>query len=223
MLSNFEEKLKEINTMMRDLAHTVVEGQRLNYQGFKDGDMEKFTEARAMVKGVGAKANEIDQEIIKTLALFGPEATELREMVGYLKITNELVNTASTIRSYAKNNKSLMAGEFELGDLYTSLMALHASALESLESMEKMVDLAQSGEEIRMRYRTIKVEESKGDDLYSIVQKDISEMLCSVNIDPIDYMTILKMARKLEHISDHAVNVARLILFIKFGGDLESY
>jgi len=32
------------------------------------------------------------------------------------------------------------------------------------------------------------IEESKGDDLYSIVQKDISEMLCHIDVDPLDYM-----------------------------------
>ena len=223
MLSNFQEKLDEINTMMRDLAQMILKGERLCFDGFKAKEMSLLDEARDAVKGCRIKANEIDNEIIKTLALYGPEATQLREMVGYLKITNELVNTAGSIRSYVKHNKSLIASGFDMGEMASSFVPLHQSALKALEYMIKMFDLDKSEETIRTLYRSIKVEESKGDDLYSIVQKDISEMLCHIDIDPLDFMTVLKLARKLEHISDHAVNVANLLLFIKTGGELESY
>lgn len=223
MLSNFEEKLSEINTMMRELSHSIEEGERLCFEGFKTKDMTLLDRAREAIKNVRPSANTIDNEIIKALALYGPEATELREMVGYLKITNELVNTAGSIRSYVKHNKALIAGDFDMKEMEPSFLALHQSAFNAVEDMVKMFDLDKSEEEIRSLYRAIKVEESKGDDLYSIVQKDIAETLCHIDIDPFDYMTVLKMARKLEHISDHAINVAKLLLFIKTGGELESY
>ncbi|BDY13806.1 PhoU domain-containing protein [Hydrogenimonas cancrithermarum] len=223
MLSNFQEKLDQINRMMTDLAQMILKGEKLCFDGFKAKDMKVLDDARDAVKGCRTKANEIDNEIIKILALYGPEATELREMVGYLKITNELINAAGSVRSYVKHNKSLIAGDFDMGAMEASFVPLHQTALNSITHMIEMFDLGKSEEEIRGLYRSIKVEESKGDDLYSIVQKDISEMLCHIDVDPLDFMTVLKLARKLEHISDHAINVAKLLLFIKTGGELESY
>ena len=223
MLSNFQEKLDQINQMMQDLAQMIKIGEELCFEGFNTKNMDLLDQAREAVKACRVKANEIDNEIIKTLALYGPEATELREMVGYLKITNELVNTAGSIRSYVKHNKSLIVGEFNMDALELSFVPLHQSALGSIKHMVDMIDLSKSEDEIRALFRSIKVEESKGDDLYSIVQKDISEMLCHIDVDPLDYMTVLKLARKLENISDHAVNIAKLLLFIKTGGELESY
>ncbi|WP_457595273.1 phosphate signaling complex PhoU family protein [Hydrogenimonas sp.] len=222
MLSSYQEKLLQINRSMQDLAATILAAERECFEGFKASEMARLDSAREKLKGCGARANAIDNEVIKTLALYGPEATELREMVGYLKMTNELVNTCSTIRSYIKNNRALIAGEFDLGKLRVSLQTLHQSALNAVESMVKMIDISQSEEELKALYRSIKVEESKGDDLYSIVQKDLSDILYHTDIDPLDFMTVLKLARKLERISDHAVSVARLLLFIKTGGELES-
>ncbi len=222
MLSSYQEKLSQANSAMQDLAATIEKAQKICFEGFKNSDIEKLEEAKERLKGCGSKANDIDNDVIKTLALYGPEATQLREMVGYLKMTNELVNACSTLRSYIKNNKSLIAGEFDLGRIFPSLQALHQSALNAITYMVKMIDISQSEEEMRALYRSIKVEESKGDDLYSIVQKDLSDILYHTDIDPLDFMTVLKLARKLERISDHATNVAKLLLFIKTGGDLES-
>ena len=222
MLSSYQERLRQVNSSMQELAATVEKAQRIAFEGFKESDIEKLDEAKEALKGCGLKANDIDNEVIKTLALYGPEATELREMVGYLKMTNELVNTCSTLKSYIKNNKSLIAGGFDLGKIKASLQTLHQSALNAITYMAEMIDISQSEEELRNLYRSIKVEESKGDDLYSIVQKDLSDTLYHTDIDPLDFMTVLKLARKLERISDHATNVAKLLLFIKTGGDLES-
>lgn len=223
MLSNFQEKLEQINMMMQNLALKIKKGEELCFEGFNKKDMRVLNQAKDAIKPCKMLANEIDNEIIKALALYGPEATELREMVGYLKITNELVNTAENIKSYIKHNRSLIANEFNIETIELSFVTLHQSALGAIKHMVDMIDLKKSDDEIRTLFRSIKVEESKGDDLYSILQKDISEMFLSIDIDPLDYMTLLKLARKLENVSDHAVNIAKLLLFIKTGGELESY
>ncbi len=220
MLSNYQQKVDEINDMMCKLAENVKEAEFLCKEAFETQNMDIFDEAKEKLKGFPSSAAEIDNEIVKALALYAPEATDLREMVGYLKITNELVNAASTIKSYIKNNKALIASDFEMKCLQSSLSTLHTSACKALEDMTEMFDLHKSEDEIKSLYRSIKVEESKADDLYSIVQKDISGLLCHVEVDPLDYMTVIKMARKLERLSDHATAVAKLLLYIKTGGEL---
>lgn len=223
MLSSFNQKLGEIDNMMKEFISKLIKAQELCHQGYTQSDTDILESAKDTLKGYTNSANEIDNEIIKTLALYGPEAGNLREMVGYLKITNELVLTAENIISYAKSNKILITNDFGIDKMPSGLDALHKSALNSLKYVVEMFTREISEEKTRELYRSIKVEESKSDDLHSIIQKELSEIICKTDIDPVNYMTTLKLSRKLEHISDHTNNIAKLMLFIKVGGEMEIY
>ena len=223
MLSNFNHKIDEIDTMMKEFVSKLIKAQQLCYQGYKKSDIKTLNSAREILKGYTNSANEIDNDIVKTLALYGPEAGNLREMVGYLKITNELVLTAENIISYAKANKALITNDFSIDNMPSGFDALHKSALNALEYVVEMFTKDISKDKTSELYRSIKVEESKADDLHSIIQKELSQIICKSDIDPINYMTMIKLSRKLEHVSDHINNIAKLMLFIKVGGEMEIY
>lgn len=223
MLSNFNNKVKEIDGMMKGFISILTQAQELCHQGYIKSDINILDEARNRIKGYRKIANDIDNEIIRALALYGPEAKDLREMVGYLKITNELFLTAENIASYAKSNKILIMNEFNKDKMPSALDSLHRSAINSLKYLIEMFSRDISEDKTRELYRSIKVEESKADDLNSIIQKELSEIICKSDIEPINYMTMLKLSRKLEHISDHTNNIAKLMLFIKVGGEMELY
>ena len=223
MLSNFKNKVEEIDGMMKAFISILINAQELSLQGYIESDISILDSVRESLKGYSKRANDIDNEIVKTLALYGPEASDLRGMVGYLKITNELVLTAENIVSYAKANKLLINNGFDKDKMPSALLALHKSAINSLNFVIDMFSRDINEEKTRKLYRSIKVEESKADDLNSIIQKELSEIICKTDIEPINYMTMLKLSRKLEHISDHTNNIAKLMIFIKVGGELEIY
>ncbi len=223
MLSNFKNKVEEIDGMMKAFISILINAQELSLQGYIESDISILDSVRESLKGYSKRANDIDNEIVKTLALYGPEASDLRGMVGYLKITNELVLTAENIVSYAKANKLLINNGFDKDKMPSALLTLHKSAINSLNFVIDMFSRDINEEKTRELYRSIKVEESKADDLNSIIQKELSEIICKTDIEPINYMTMLKLSRKLEHISDHTNNIAKLMIFIKVGGELEIY
>ncbi len=72
-------------------------------------------------------------------------------------------------------------------------------------------------------YRAVMVEESKGDDLHSILEKEILSRIIIEGDLSIEYVRVLRTLRKLERAADHAINIAKLMLYSKEGGAIQSY
>ncbi len=91
MLQKYEERLIDIKKMLQELGTEVTMASERALGGIENLDVSRFESARAILKNTETIANAIDNEIVVTLALFGPEARDLRKMVAYLKITNEIL------------------------------------------------------------------------------------------------------------------------------------
>ena len=92
MLQKYEERLIEIKKMLVDLGAEITMASETALSGMDSLDISRFDSAKTLLKNIENRANAIDNEIVVTLALFGPEAKDLRKMVAYLKITNEPVS-----------------------------------------------------------------------------------------------------------------------------------
>jgi len=80
MLTKFEEKLNDINSQMYDLGTRVVEANRVILRALESSDYSQFDSAKESLDDVQSLANEIDNKIITTLALFSPEAKDLKKL-----------------------------------------------------------------------------------------------------------------------------------------------
>ena len=103
MLKNYEEKLNEIKVNIISIGNGLVKANQLVLEALKGCNNEKFNEAKTYIKNVSKKTNDIDNNIIATLALHAPEAKDLRNMVSYLKITNELLRASTNTRRFIKD------------------------------------------------------------------------------------------------------------------------
>lgn len=222
MLPKHDQKLEQIRGLLIDLGQDLVTAAEKSLHGLQTSDATRFEAARLMLKNSGAKGNEIDNEIVTSLALFGAEATDLRELVAYLKVTNELVRISENIKSFAKRIAPLLekgacfpsCQEYG-GHLCKSATAAITIALKAFETNDK--------EAIENIYRKVQVEESKTDDLYAILEKNILSELSKLNEFSTDHIQILSIMRKLERIADRAVNISKLLMFAKIGGELDVY
>jgi phosphate transport system protein len=78
-------------------------------------------------------------------------------------------------------------------------------------------------EEAKDLFRKTCVEESKTDDLYSILEKNIMADLCKDIENSAECIEVLSTMRKLERMADRAVNVTKLMLFARVGGELRQF
>ena len=110
-----------------------------------------------------------------------------------------------------------------------SFTSLHEYSIHLCKTSTKAVTLAINTintiekEELEDAYRKVKVEESKSDDLYSILEKNIlSDMTKSIE-QSTDFIQVLSIMRKLERMADRSVNIVQLMIFSRLGGEIKTY
>ncbi|MDR0579651.1 MAG: PhoU family transcriptional regulator [Campylobacteraceae bacterium] len=220
MLLQNEEKLDKIRSAISKIGIMIIDAGSMVSEALLEGDKEWLEKARDKLKNIDAYANQTDNEIVASLALFGAEAGDLRELVSYLKITNELVRMADNLRGFAKNITLYIndAGRFVLLKEYvTQLYKASTSAVVTA------IGLIGSKDNVEDLYRKVMVEESKSDDLYALMEKNVLDLNMLSEDFIANYAKILNTVRKLEKMADRAVAVAKLVLFAKSGGELKLY
>ena len=222
MLPKHDEKLAHIRQLLLSLGDDLILAGEQTLSGITTGDVSRFETVRMTLKSSGAKGNTIDNEIVTSLALFGAEATDLRQLVAYLKITTEFIRVCENFKSLAKRiaplieHKAFFSSAQEYaGHLCKSAIKAVALSVATIKTQDK--------DEVQNLYRQVQVEESKTDDLYAILEKNVLTDLSKVSEFSADHMQILSTMRKLERIADRAVNIAKLNMFAQVGGPLDVY
>ena len=219
MLAHHEEKLVKIRENISSLVKSIEQSSNNLLLGLETKDKNHFVEARTNLKNIEKNSNLIDNEIITSLALFGAEAADLRELIAYLKITNEFVRIADNIKGFAKNIVNHINDE--------NFSMYKDNAIQLCKTTTNSIIYASFGlkkeQNIEDIYTKIKVEESKNDDLYSILEKNILSIIREDFDFSANYIQILSTMRKLEKIADRSVAVVKIMLFARSGGKLMMY
>jgi phosphate transport system protein len=222
MLPRYENKLNEIREMISTLLSQIIHSSEETLHAFETDNIDLYETSRVHLKNLQIDANKIDNEIIKTFALFGPEADELRLLVAYLKMTNEIDRIGDGIKKYSKRLHDHCMGGCDMSVLTNAIVQLHKTTLNALQYIAeclKNIDTCDA-EDI---YRKVMVEESKNDDLFSIMEKELLNLIIDANELAVEYVRVLGTLRKLERIGDRTVNIASLMLYAQKGGEIQLY
>lgn len=219
MLKPYEEKLKLIKNEVEKLGLDVVEAIEVCLKSLNERKIENLKNVEISEKKFLAKSNELDNIIITTLALYTPEARDLRRMVAFLKITNEIVRTAANTKDFAKMFRRSYSEDLDTNTILEYTIPLLKSALLSTKTAVSIID-EQDLKQVEQKYQRVVVEESKTDDLYLMIEKNILKIITK-NLDlSKEYFDILSSLRRLEKIADRSVSIASLLQFAKLGGDM---
>ncbi len=222
MLKRYENKITEIQEMITALLEKIIVSNQLTLDAFIHDKSDEYDLVKSQLKTIQSDANAIDNEIIKTFALFGPEANELRMLVSYLKMTNEIVRIGDGVKKYARRMKEHCESECHLAPLNNTIVQLHKSTINALQYLlQCFKDFTTCN--IDEYYRKVMVEESKNDDLFAILEKEIMNLIIGEKELSIEYVKVLGTLRKLERSCDRSVNIANLMLYAKEGGSIKVY
>ena len=141
------------------------------------------------------------------------------KLVSFLKITNELVRTGSNAKDFAKTFKKSYSDDLNTSMILEYTIPLLKSALLSLQTSISMLDEV-NPHQIEERYHRVIVEESKTDDLYLMIEKNILKLITQKLDLSKEYFDLLSSLRRLEKIADRSVSIASLLQFAKLGGDI---
>ena len=219
MLKPYETKLKNIKEEILKIGVDVVEALEICLKALEEKKIEDLKNVEITEKKLLIKSNEIDNIIVTTLALYSPEAKDLRQLVSFLKITNELVRTGANAKDFAKKKKKSYSEDLNTPMILEYAVPLLKSALLSLRTSISIIDETNTAH-IEEKYHRVIVEESKTDDLYLMIEKNILKLI-SKNLDlSKEYFDTLSALRRLEKIADRAVSIANLLQFAQVGGDI---
>ena len=219
MLKPYEAKLINVKYEIQQIALSVIDSLELCLKALNDRRIEDLSNVEITEKKVLAKSSEIDNIIVSTLALYSPEAKDLRRLVSFLKITNELVRTAANTKDFAKNFKKSYSNDLDTAIILEYTIPLLKSALLSLKTSASIID-EHDEKQIEEKYHKVVVEESKTDDLYLMIEKNILKLIAQKLDLSKEYFDILSSLRRLEKIADRAVSIAKLLQFAQIGGDI---
>jgi len=218
MASKFQTSLNEIKTKILHIGEGLLEANKLINEALVTCDNEKFTEAKGHIKNIGAKADEIDNNIIKVLALYTPEARDLRQVISYLKITNELSRACSNTRSFVRGFTDVCT-DVDVATINEYAVPMQTSTVKAIKLTLNMIECSDT-EEIQELYNEVLIEENKTDDLYEMVERNLSHLADGQSFEKFHKM--LRALRKSGKIASRAISIANLLVYAKVGGNFHN-
>jgi len=217
MLPTFKANRDDIKNRLVKIGESLIKANELVLESLEDCDMERFSEARSHIKNIRSKTDDIDNAIIKVLALYTPEARDLRQIVAYLKIANELSRACSNTRSFIRDFSDVCT-KVDNTKIKEYTIPMQTSILKATRISVAMMSV-DDVDELQEMYEEVLIEENKADDLYEMIERNLSKE--AKDVDNFEkFYTMLKALRKSEKIASRAISVANLLLYIKVGGSL---
>lgn len=222
MLPRYENKMTSIRLQLSDLVGSIIDASQETLNAFENNEIDGYERSKNCLKNIQNDANAIDNEIIKTFALFGPEAEELRLLVAFLKMTNELDRIGDAVKKYNRRLQEHCDGGCDLSALTSTIIQLHKTTLNALQYIAECLKAINECD-ADDTYRKVMVEESKNDDIFSIMEKELLQVIIKSDELSIEYVKVLGTLRKLERTGDRTVNIAALLVYAQKGGEIHLF
>ncbi len=154
---------------------------------------------------------DIEEECLATLALHQPVAHDLRFIVSVLKINSEL----ERIGDLASNIASQALALSELPEIKVGPFGLPEMAQQAQQMVKQSLDaLVQVDENLADGVRAMDdLVDDKHREVYAIVERSIRN---DVDQTP-QLIRIQNIARQIERLADHAVNIAKDVIYLARG------
>jgi phosphate transport system protein len=206
LVKSFDQELKRLRNMLTEMGGIVESQVALSAQAIMDRDAAAAMRAVEEDPKVDALEREVEQFVIRLLALRQPMAADLRHIVAALKITGDLERIGDYAANVAK--RSIVLSQFAVPHSLAGLAHMARLVQEHLKmiidaigdaDVEKAVDVWRSDQVV--------------DDIYNAIFRELITYMMEDprNITPCAHL--LFIAKNLERIGDHATNIAENLYY----------
>ncbi len=213
LVKSFDQELKRLRNLMTEMGGIVESQVALAAEAIMDRDVAAATRAVEEDPKVDALEREVEQFVIRLLALRQPVAGDLRQIVAALKITGDLERIGDYAANVAK--RSIVLSQFSLPYSFAGLAHMARLVQEQLKSI---IDAVGDGDADKATevWRSDQVV----DDIYNAIFRELITYMMEDprNITPCTHL--LFIAKNLERIGDHATNVAETVYYAVKGESL---
>ena len=213
IVKSYEQELKRLATLLTDMGGMVEHQVADALAAVIEKDSNAAGQAVEADPKVDAAEREIEQFVIRLLALRQPMAGDLRQIVGALKITGDLERIGDYAANIAK--RSLVLQQFSLPFTLTGLS--HMSRLVQ-ENLKNIIDAV--GESDTDKAMEVWRSDAVIDDIYNALFRELVTYMMEDprNITPCTHL--LFIAKNLERIGDHDTNIAETLYYSATGESL---
>jgi phosphate transport system protein len=213
LVKSYEQELKRLGGMLTEMGGMVENQVALAAEAIvtRDGDAA----ARVVEEDpkVDAVERDVEQFVIRLLALRQPMAGDLRRIVAALKITGDLERIGDYAANVAK--RSMVLDQFMLPYSMTGLAQMARLVQDHLKLIIDAV-----GDNDTDKAMEVWRSDQMVDDLYNAIFRELVTYMMEDprNITPCTHL--LFIAKNLERIGDHATNIAETIYYSVLGESL---
>jgi phosphate transport system protein len=208
---------EELNFLISKIAEMGGHAERMiesSVKALTKGDAKLAQAVIAQDKFLDNAQREIEDKAILTIARRQPMSVDLREIVGAIRISNDLERVGDMAKNIAKRSFAVAEGRHP-GKLNRSIETLSELALTQLKDVldtyaSRSVD----------RLEAVRERDEEIDALYTSLFR---ELLTYMMEDPRNITActhLLFCAKNLERVGDHATNIAETIYYIATGNQM---
>ena len=214
MRIKFEEQLEQLNVMLIDMGALCEEAITYAVKAFNEGSDEMRQMTFDTDKVIDVREREIENLCLKLLLQQQPVARDRRLISSALKMISDMERIGDQAYDIAEITKTIEKNEDRVCEEHIALMAETAVEMVtgSVDSFVKRdTDLA----------NLVISKDDRVDDLFIKVKDDLISMVTEDRSRGEYFVDILMIAKYLERISDHAVNIAEWVIFSVTGKHVE--
>ncbi|RXJ86379.1 PhoU domain-containing protein [Arcobacter sp. CECT 8985] len=216
MLKKYTQDLENLHDKGVNIVRNILKSNNYILEALQTNNLNVLDDARNCLKPISNESLEIDNGIVKLLALETPEASDLRRIVSFFKITNELQRTASNTKGIIKNFE-LCYNTLDKKYIEEYTIPLQKTAVSCLEGLLAMTE--STNENVKEKFNLVFEAQEKTDELYNLFQDNL--MKENKEIEEFNqYAKVLNTLRKYDKIANRSLDIAYLIVYAKLGGVL---
>ena len=207
---HFEKQLETLRKMLLSIGALTEQSVDKSLKSLSERDFDLAMDVIKFDERIDQAEVELEEECLKTLALYQPVATDLRMIVGILKMNNDLERIADMAVNLAERSIDLQKyGKFELPSVFKDM------ASKALWMLKASLD-AFVGQDSKLAREICATDEDVDDGLKEMYQLVQAEVRSNPN-DIQKMLFVLSASRYLERIADLATNIAEDVVYIVEG------
>ena len=221
MLPQYHDSRHAVRDTVIDLVENLQNANKMAVDAVKNWNAQELEEARKSIKDFKTITEKVDNDVVIIFAKYTPSAKDLRELVSYFKITSALNRIQNNTNSYLKNMQTvIMEDNRDIREFVDDSLRINKCTLDAFEYTLEMLNTFEDDDKIKKLNSKITVEQSKTEDIYSLLEKEIVQKMSDADVNVQEYFNLLKYFRKNLKIVDRLETIAQRVIFARMGGKL---
>ncbi|MFA6816916.1 MAG: phosphate signaling complex protein PhoU [Lentisphaeria bacterium] len=209
-----EHFIKAKENLINLLAQMSSEAENSVYGAIHAVETCSLEEAKEIINkdyDIDALENEIEEECLKTLALYQPVASDLRQIIMVLKVNNEVERVGDLAVNIAERVEDICfyqdkgIDRFNFHDMVKKASEMLRKSLDSLTYLDVVMA------------RSVLESDDAVDDIHRNNYRRVSKAILKHADGAQYYMDCLTISRCLERIADIATNIAEDVIYMQSG------